>query len=450
MLSVRKLLLLPLLIAFPLHASVVGHNTPALSLTAARIMALPAAQRAPWLQYLHRSAQQMAIDKATLAEERVGLTVIPPLPKQGFSGRSMPLDRDAAYYSSDAARRIGAAILSFQTPGGGWSKNLDFTAGPRLRGQLYATANLSPLPESADDYDKPADPNWHYISTLDNDATNTEIHFLAKLAAAAPGPAGDAYRASILRGVEYLLHSQYPNGGWPQVWPLEGGYHDAITYNDDAVTESTETLTMAETGATVTPPGEAPEDYTSIPAALREQSKTAVRKALACILATQIRVPQDGGKRTVLTIWAQQNDPLTLKPESARNFEMPALSSSESASVLLYLLSIPHPSPAVVRSINAAATWFKTHEIMGYIWSGGRNTPGGRRLHPSPGAGPLWARYYSLTTSKPIFGDRNKEIYNNVMDISLERRNGYGWYNTDPEKALSAYAAWKQTHASHP
>jgi PelA/Pel-15E family pectate lyase len=47
-----------------------------------------------------------------------------------------------------------------------------------------------------------------------------------------------AYRASLLRGVDYLLAAQFPNGGWPQVWPLEGGYHDAITFNDDATVQT--------------------------------------------------------------------------------------------------------------------------------------------------------------------------------------------------------------------
>ena len=45
------------------------------------------------------------------------------------------------------------------------------------------------------------------------------------------------YLASFLHGVRYLLAAQFPNGGWPQVWPLEGGYHDAITYNDNAMVQ---------------------------------------------------------------------------------------------------------------------------------------------------------------------------------------------------------------------
>jgi len=32
-----------------------------------------------------------------------------------------------------------------------------------------------------------------------------------------------------------VFAAQNPNGGWPQVWPLQGGYHDGITYNDGAM-----------------------------------------------------------------------------------------------------------------------------------------------------------------------------------------------------------------------
>ncbi|MBC7644959.1 MAG: signal peptidase I, partial [Thermoleophilia bacterium] len=38
------------------------------------------------------------------------------------------------------------------------------------------------------------------------------------------------------------LPAEFPPGGWPQVYPLEGGYHDAITYNDNALANVTDLL----------------------------------------------------------------------------------------------------------------------------------------------------------------------------------------------------------------
>jgi Pectic acid lyase len=451
------------------HASVVGTSQPAPSLTQARIDQLPSHERKPWTAYLQRSDEQMRADKAALAAECRAGGDPNLLPKEGFSGRSMPLHREAAFYKSDPARHTGDVIVSFQTPAGGWSKNLEMTT-PRVPCERYATNNLSHF-LGPDDFDQPRDPNWNYVGTLDNDATNTELHFLALLSQAWPGHEGDVYRASFLRGIEYLLRAQYPNGGWPQVWPLEGGYHDAITFNDDAVTESAETLTLASHGehvpahpedeaiSSVNTPSSptaptaataAIEDYSFVPQSLRIRAAAAAAKALQCILATQVRVPAPEGKGTVLTIWAQQHDPLTLAPVSGRNFEPPALSTGESASVIEYLMSLPNPSPAVVRAVDAAAAWLESHKIEGYVWSGGRATPGGRKLTPQAGAPPLWARYYSLTTGKPIFGDRDKTIHDDVAELSLERRNGYAWYGSGPQRALDRFARWKTTAETAP
>src|SRR6185312_10919089 len=165
---------------------------------------------------------------------------------------------------------------------------------------------------------------------------------------ATPGKTGDTYRAGFIKGIRYLLAAQFPNGGWPQVWPLEGGYHDAITYNDNAVTESAETLTAVSQDDSA---------YAFVPAALRRQSSAAARHALDCILATQVIV---NGKRT---IWAQQHDALTLAPAAARNYEPIALASGESSDILLYLMQLPHPSPAVVRAIRAGVDWLKSAAI---------------------------------------------------------------------------------------
>jgi PelA/Pel-15E family pectate lyase len=426
-----QVFLLGVLAVAPLHSAVIGTSKPAESITPARIAMLPAKDRAAWTAYLERSQKQMEVDKATLAAERKPGEPEPPLPKEGFSARTMPLNREAEWYGTPEARHVADVIVSFQTPAGGWSKNLDMSGSVRVPGESYTTNNLSRYP-GVDDFDAPKDPHWNYVATLDNDATNTELHFLALVSGAVPGAEGEAYRTSFLRGIHYLLAAQFPNGGWPQVWPLEGGYHDAITYNDNAVTESAETLTAVAEGK---------GNYAFVPADLRRQAAASAAHALQCILATQVVVK---GKRTV---WAQQHDALTLAPVSGRNYEPAALSSGESADLLLYLMQLPHPSPAVINAVNAGVAWLKSAAINGQEWVGGRGTPGGRHLEAKAGAEPIWARYYSISTGKPIFGDRDKTIHDDVTEISLERRNGYAWYSPGPQRALDAYAEWARTHS---
>ncbi len=429
---VSQLFVLSLLVATPLSSVVIGISKPAESITAERIATLPKKDRVAWIAYLERSQKQMQADKAALAAERQPGAPEPPLPKEGFSARTMPLNREASWYGTPEARHVADIIVSFQTPAGGWSKNLDMSGAPRQRGQSYTPDNLSKHP-SADDFDTPKDPHWNYVGTLDNDATNTELHFLALVFAATPGPDGEAYRTSFLRGIKYLLAAQFPNGGWPQVWPLEGGYHDAITFNDNAVTESAETLTAVAEGA---------GNYSFVPSGLRRQAKPAADHALQCILATQVVV---NGQRTV---WAQQHDALTLAPVPGRNYEPAALSSGESADVLIYLMQLPHPSPAVNAAVNAGAAWLKNAAITGQEWVGGRATAAGRHLEAKPGAPPIWARYYSITTGKPVFGDRDKTIHDDVSELSAERRNGYAWYSSGPQQALDAFATWSKNRGS--
>jgi PelA/Pel-15E family pectate lyase len=425
-----------LVVSSPLAATVVGVSQPAPSLTHARVDAakLPAAQRAAWTAYLDRSHLQEMRDRAWLAAERKDLATIPPLPKEQFNARSIPLDREPAWYATPEARHIADVVVSFQTPGGGWSKNLDMATNPRLPGQSYATDNISKH-LGPDDFDAPRDPTWNYISTLDNDATTTQIRFLALVATANPGAEGTRYRAACLRGIHYLLDAQFPNGGWPQVWPLEGSYHDAITFNDNAVTLAATVLTDAASGS---------GNYAFVPVELRRQAATASARALECILKTQIVID---GKRT---IWAQQHDALTLAPVSGRNYEPAALSTGESADVLVYLMSLPSPSPAVVASVQDGVAYLKSTAIYGQEWSGGRNTEGGRHLTAKAGAEPIWPRYLSLTAGKPIFGDRDKTIHDDVSELSFERRNGYAWYSAGPQQAINAYVDWSKTPAAIP
>jgi PelA/Pel-15E family pectate lyase len=410
-------------------ATAIATNMPAESVTGTRIALLPQAQRSAWLKYLERSRKQRQADKDAFQAElkRAGITT-PIDPPHGFAARSMPLERDRSWYAGADARHIADNIVSFQTPAGGWGKNLDMSKQARRPGERYGPNNVS-LFLAPDDFDVPREPEWNYIGTIDNDATITQIRFLVKVAAAVGVKDGAPYRAALLRGIDYLLAAQYPNGGWPQVWPLEGGYHDAITYNDSAMTQVMDIMHHVADGK---------DEYAFASQPIRAQAAASFERGVRCVLATQIT---DGGKPGV---WAQQDDALTLKPVSARNYEMPSESSGESADLMIMLMDdLPHPTAKQQQAIRAAAAWFKKTAIYGQSYGPAAN---GRGLTPTPGAGPIWARYYQLGTDVPIFGDRDKSIHDNLNDLSKERRNGYGWFGAAPQHALDRYALWAQEH----
>jgi PelA/Pel-15E family pectate lyase len=405
-----------------LPAAVVGTSTAAVSLTAERVAALPEAQRNAWKEYLERSARQMQADRAFLRAELQTAALKRPTPApHGNSARSVPLDRLPEWYGGAEARRIAEIIVSFQTPAGGWSKNLDLSAHARKPGESFAQDNLSRY-LGPDDFDTPRDADWNYAGTLDNDATTTELRFLARVAAAADAKEGALFRSSFERGVAYLLAAQFPNGGWPQVWPLEGGYHDAITFNDGAVIHALELLEEIAGGR---------NEFSDVPETLRQAAGLAVTRGIEAIVATQI---VENGRRTV---WAQQHDALTLSPEAGRNYEPAALCSSESADVMLFLMGLPKPDSAVVAAVHAAAAWFERTALMAAAYRRGPNGEAAGRVSPG-----LWARFYAIGTNRPVFGDRDKSIHDNSDEISSERRRGYSWYSSGPQEALDRYVSW--------
>jgi PelA/Pel-15E family pectate lyase len=358
-----------------------------------------------WLDYLGRSRAQRMKDSAVMADElrSIGKNEMIPAPySHGFEITSRMTPQ---WLESDSARLIAANLLTFQTPNGGWSKHVDYSKGPRQKGQSWFSESNE----------------WQWIATIDNSSTTEQMQFLLMIDSVRSDP---VYRAAWKRGFEYLLAAQYPNGCWPQVWPLDGGYHDAATFNDDAATNVLTTLQQAVDGK---------------PAFLSDAERSAARAAVAlgieCVLNAQFVV---NGKPTV---WGQQHDPLTLEPTSARSYELTSLTAQESANLMRFLIKQKNPSPRVIASINGAAEWLKAHALYGYTY----DFETGR--HVSPGAGPIWARMYEIGTEKPIFSDRNGiKLYD--WDQLKDRRLGYGWYTYAPVLALRQYENWARKYSS--
>lgn len=393
-----------------------------MGLTSDRIGALPDAERGPWAEYLARSQAQHLADRAALAAE-LPAGVAPPPPKAvGPAHYNMPLDRPAEWYATADARAVANAIVSFQTPAGGWSKSQDRSIA-RLPGQRFSN-DAETMEQNPANFDAPADRFWTFVGTLDNEATWSEMRFLAKVAAHAPGRDGDAWRASVIRGVRYLLNAQYPNGGWPQIWPLEGGFHDSSTFNDNAVANAAMLLRDVAHGA---------EGFDFVPADLETQAARATQKAIEVILAAQVRQ----GNR--LLGWPQQVEPMRLVPTSARNYEPRSIASGETTDILIFLMGEENPSPEIKAAVRGAAEWLQAVRVYDKSFE---MTDDGRKLIDKAGAGPIWSRKYDLVTGRPIFGDKDQTIHDDVNEICVGRRNGYSWWISSLQKALDLYADW--------
>lgn len=375
--------------------------------TADRLAAIPAAQRAAWTVYLERSASfaaKLPAKRATFVTPDIVRLDGPGIP--GKHSRGLNLNAQKDWYASEAAQAIADRVAAWQSKAGAWPKGNDYT---------------KPTPA-----EHPGEPDVWSAGTFDNDATSWETWFLAKVIAATSDAARAAkWREAVNNTVRFALAAQYPNGGFPQIYPLAGGYHDAITFNDDAMVQALELLRdVAENK-----PG-----FESVPADVRAQCGPAVERGIQCILATQLKSAD--GK---LTVWCQQHDAITQKPCAARNFEPVASCTNESASLTKFLMSIPNPSPQVKAAVNGSIAWLEKVALHDLAWM--RNGQVGQ-LVERKGAPPLWARMYELGTDKAIFGDRDRTVHFDVNELSNERRSGYAWYGNWPASALTEYKNW--------
>ena len=119
------------------------------------------------------------------------------------------------WFQSAEGRRIADNVLTWQTAHGGWPKNRDTASEP---------------------FDGKSE-DMH--ATFDNGATTGELRFLARAFRVTNEP---RYERAFLKGFSHILEAQYPNGGWPQFYPLSKNYHRHITFNDNAMIRILELL----------------------------------------------------------------------------------------------------------------------------------------------------------------------------------------------------------------
>ncbi len=343
------------------------------------------------------------------------LTLAALLSTFAAAAQKSPLrQKKSAFFKTEEARRIGEQVLLFQRVTGGWPKNVDMVA------PLDSAARAAVLAQRERRND----------STTDNRATTTQMNYLARLYRAT---ADVRYRDAFRRGVEFLLSGQYENGGWPQFWPVMRDYQIHITFNDNAIVNTLDLFADVIEG-------KKPFDGDLVDEAMRRRIEESFDRAIDCILRCQIRY------KGQLTIWCQQHDHETFAPVSARAYELPSFCSQESVEIVRLLMSLPHPDERVKEAVHAAIRWFDRYKIPDriYVRKLKEDDPDSY-LKKEKGAA-TWARYYDLRHCRPYVCDRDGKPRRRLEQISVERRNGYSWYNEYPAELFPLYERWAAEH----
>jgi hypothetical protein len=268
--------------------------------------------------------------------------------------RAYRITRDELYLT--AARDAAKALAWAQRRAGGWGYRADVS-------DFKSDSKLQPRKV---DY-----------CTFDDRTTQGVLDFLMNLDEFIDEP---WLSESVQIGLDYMLKAQFPNGAWPQQYPIRGGYLNYYTFNDGAINDCIRVMLTAH----------------------QLYEKQEYLRSVTCggdfIILSQIQSPQAG--------WAEQYS-LDLKPAQGRVFEPPGVSSIATARnietlVDLYLYT---KNEKYLDPIPKAIDWL-----------------GKSKIGPN-----LWARLYEIGSNRPVYGDTDGKIHYNLDEISEDRQRDYCW-----------------------
>jgi PelA/Pel-15E family pectate lyase len=321
------------------------------------------------------------------------------------------------HYRPEQIIEITENLLLYQRSNGGWPPNKDPL---RILNEAERAQELAARNERD--------------TSFDNRNTYPQIDYLASVY---QQTRDDRHRDAALRGIEFILASQYPNGGWAHSPPGTGDYRAHITFMDEVMPGVLSLLRRIATDQNL---------YGFIDKKLRRRVHKALRMGDSLVLKLQIMV--DGQP----TVWAGQYDRNTLQPVAARSYELPGLVSWESVAVVRYLMSIEKPDRKIIQAIEAAIAWFEHSKIHGIRIEKIPTEPVKFDYYSSnydvkvigdKTAPPIWARFYEIETNRPFMANRDGSKVYTLAEVERERRTGYSWYNYYPAELLEKdYPAW--------
>ncbi len=286
------------------------------------------------------------------------------------------------------AQRVANALIWGQHPSGGWHYFIDFDmTGVR------------------DWYDTVLSKCWgweeyyHYYGncTFDDSVTSGTTQFLMELYMMTLDP---KYRTPLLKAMDFILESQFPNGAWPQRYPLMHSYpHDGhpdytsyFTYNDNVIQDNIYLLLDAweQLG--------------------NEAYREAAHRGMDFVIISQLPSPQAG--------WGQQYDH-NMNSVAARSYEPASVMPGQTQQCISDLITFFRitGNKKYLRGIPAAIDWLENSYLpKDHISAESRQ-------------GATHATFYELGTNRPLYAHREgTSIEKGRYWVDYEPRNFPGHY----------------------
>jgi PelA/Pel-15E family pectate lyase len=233
-------------------------------------------------------------------------------------------------YYLEAARKAADALVFGQHPLGGWHYFIDFD--PKGTRDWYEQI-AKHFRFGYEEY------RHHYgNATFDDSNSSDGARFLLRFYATTLEA---AYRPAAVKALDFLLQAQYPNGAWPQRFPLRYEFaHDGMpdytslyTLNDGAAAGNVQALI---------------DGYETLG---DERYLEGARRGVDFMIAVQGPVGQ--------AAWAEQYGP-DLRPAAARTHEPAGYVLRESREVveLLEMFYLMTGDPRYLRPIGPCLDWF--------------------------------------------------------------------------------------------
>ncbi|MFL6735000.1 MAG: pectate lyase [Sphingomicrobium sp.] len=290
---------------------------------------------------------------------------------------------DIYYYQ--AAAKAAQALIAGQHRSGGWNYFIDF-AGPQSARKWYSTVGRNAW--RMEEFQ-------HYSdnATFDDAGTSESMQFLLRMYLEKHDR---RFKPALDKAIDFVLKSQYPNGGWPQRWPFDPGfpaYQSYITFNDDVAAENIKFLLMVH---------QTLSDPRAIPA---------IRRAMDIFVKTQQPAPQAG--------WGLQHT-LDLKPAGARTYEPKALTTHTTAANIEQLMNFYRLTGdrRFLARIPEALAWLQTAQLPKLQERNGKNFP----------------TFIEIGTNRPLYVHRRGS---NIV-------NGAYYVDYSPEKTLGHYSSFRK------